>query len=314
MKKYLKISLKFIVSSVLLGYIFYTEDLSKVSETFSSVNLNYIYLSLFFLILNYVFSSLRWYYLLLDERPPLSYMIKLYFVGSFFNNFLPTSIGGDAYKIYKLGEKISSKTNAFTATFLERFLGMFVLVIISLYGFLSFSKIDILSYLFVFLIGISSFFIFMIFYPRFSYRPQKLLKLFDVLDKVHSSFLRYKKHKEIIFYSLLSSLIVQTASVLTQYFIFKSFGIDIPLDYTFFAFPLIFLSGYAIPSINSLGSQEVLYKTFFVVLISSFFISFPSGISSNIVISASFMYHLVRLFASLIGAYFYINDKEYVKK
>lgn len=304
MKKYLKISLKIIISSVLLGYIFFTNDLAKVSEVFSSVDLNYIYISLLFLIINYFFSSVRWCYLLLDKRPSLFYMVKLYFVGSFFNNFLPTSIGGDAYKIYKLGEKISSKTNAFTATFLERFLGMFALVIISMYGFLSFSEVEIFSFIFIFLLGILSFFIFMFFYPRFKIRPQRLIKFFDILDKIHSSFLRYKNQKLVIFYSLLASFIVQSASVLTQYFIFKSFGVDIPLNYAFFAFPLIFLSGYAIPSINSLGSQEVLYTTFFVTL----------GISSNIVISASFMYHLVRLLVSLFGAYFYINDKEYVKK
>lgn len=304
MKKYFKVSLKVFISSILLAFIFYNYDFNKIISIISASDLNFLLIAVFFIFINYLFSSIRWYFLLLDEKPNLLYMIKLYFVGSFFNNFLPTSIGGDAYKIYKLGEKISSKTHAFTATFLERFIGMFALVVISLYGYLTFSGVDIFSFIFIFFLGLLSFFFFMVFYPKFVFRPEKFKKFFEVLDKVHSSFLRYKKHPNLILYSVLSSFVVQVASVLTQYYVFKSLSIDLPLNFAFFAFPLIFLSGYAIPSINSLGSQEVLYTTFFTSI----------GISGTIIVSASFLYHFVRLVASLIGAYFYINDKEYVKK
>jgi uncharacterized protein (TIRG00374 family) len=301
----LQVSLKIILSLILLGYIFFTVDIKSVIQILSSVNLNYFFIAILFVILNYIFSSLRWLYLILENnKPSFFYLLKLYFVGAFFNNFLPTSIGGDAYKIYKLGEMISSKTNAFTATFLERFIGMFALVIISLYGYLSFSGVEIYSFLFVFILGLVSFFLFLLFYPKFQLRPQKLIKFFEILDKVHTSFMRYRNNKKIIFYSFLSSLIIQFSSIFSQYFVFKSLEIEIPLNFAFFSFPLIFLSGYAIPSVNSLGSQEVLYSSFFSSL----------GIASATIISASFLYHLVRLFVSLIGAYFYVNDKEYIKK
>jgi uncharacterized protein (TIRG00374 family) len=300
-----KLSLKILVSSALLGYIFYSNDLSNIGKIIASSDLNLVLVSILLVIINYVFSSIRWYFLLLEkQRPPLIYMIKLYFVGSFFNNFLPTSIGGDAYKIYKLGEKIASKTNAFTATFLERFIGMFALIIISLYGYLTFSGVEVLSFVIIFILGFLAFFLFMIFYPKYTYKPAKLAKFFEILDKIHSSFLRYKNHKKIIFYSLLSSFVIQIASIFTQYFVFLSLSTQIPLNYAFFAFPLIFLSGYAIPSVNSLGSQEILYTTFFTNL----------GVPVGTIISASFLYHFVRLVVSLIGAYYYINDKEYIKK
>jgi len=304
MKKYLSLSLKILISSILLLYLFLSYDLSNLLKLISSSNPTYLIFAIFFILINYLFSSVRWYYLLLYDKPSLLFMIKLYFVGTFFNNFLPTSIGGDAYKIYKLGEKISSKTNAFTATFLERFIGMFALIVISLYGFLTFSDVGVLSFLFIFILGLLSFIIFMIFYPKFKFKPIKLLRFFDILDKIHASFLRYRHHKRLIFISLLASFIVQVSSVLTQFFVFKSLGIDIPLNFAFFAFPLIFLSGYAIPSINSLGSQEILYTTFFSSI----------GVSVSIIISASFLYHFVRLLVSMLGAYFYVNDKEYVKK
>ncbi len=305
MKDKIKLSLKILISIILLSYILMTNDISNILSIISTSNLYFLLFSILFIVINYIFSSIRWYFLLLEkEKPGLIYMIKLYFVGSFFNNFLPTSIGGDAYKIYKLGEKISSKTNAFTATFLERFIGMFALIIISLYGYLTFSGVEFLSFIFIFLLGLLSFFVFMIFYPKFTIKPAKLVKFFDILDRIHSSFLRYRNNKKIIFYSLLSSILIQVASVLSQYFVFLSLNIEIPLNYSFFAFPLIFLSGYAIPSVNSLGSQEILYTTFFSNI----------GIAAGTIISASFLYHFVRLVVSLVGAYFYINDKEYIKK
>jgi uncharacterized protein (TIRG00374 family) len=305
MSNKVKLSLKILVSTVLLGYIFYNNDLSNIGKIISSSDLNLVLVAILLVIINYVFSSIRWYFLLLEkQRPPIIYMIKLYFVGSFFNNFLPTSIGGDAYKIYKLGEKIASKTNAFTATFLERFIGMFALIIISLYGYLTFSGVEVLSFVIIFILGFLAFFLFMIFYPKYTYKPAKLSKFFEIIDRIHLSFLRYKNHKKIIFYSLLSSFVIQIASIFTQYFVFLSLSTQIPLNYAFFAFPLIFLSGYAIPSVNSLGSQEILYTTFFTNL----------GVPIGTIISASFLYHFVRLVVSLIGAYYYINDKEYIKK
>jgi len=56
------------------------------------------------------------------------YLFKLYFVGAFFNNFMPTSIGGDVYKVYKLGKKIDSPVVGFSSVFTERFFWNFSVV------------------------------------------------------------------------------------------------------------------------------------------------------------------------------------------
>jgi uncharacterized protein (TIRG00374 family) len=302
MKRYFKLSLKIAVSLLLLIYLVNTIDFSKSLDLVLSSNTFYFSLSILLIILNYVFSSLRWKYLILSEKKiSLIYLIKLYFIGSFFNNFLPTSIGGDAYKIVKLGDKINSRTDAFTATFLERFLGMVALLGISLFGVLSFSNSNYLNFIFGFVGVLIAFLLFLVFYPKFRFDLKFFNKIFITLDKIHSSFMRYKKHPLLIFYSFISSVLVQVLSVLSQFVLFLAVNVSLPVAYSFFAFPIIFLSGYAIPSLNGLGSQDVLYQNFFLFI----------NVNKEAIIASSLLYHLARFIVSLIGGLIYLIDKKH---
>ena len=138
-KKVKNTILKILVSAGLFAYLFFTTDKEKFVSALSSFNYNYIPLIILLLILNYVVSSFRWKTLILNEnseKVSVKYLTSLYFVGSFFNNFMPTSIGGDVYKVFKLGQKIEDNADAFTATFMERFTGVIALVLISYCGLL----------------------------------------------------------------------------------------------------------------------------------------------------------------------------------
>lgn len=55
---------------------------------------------------------------------------KYYFVALFFNNFLPTSIGGDGYRIYKTIHNGRSKASAVIAVVMERLTGFGTLVVL----------------------------------------------------------------------------------------------------------------------------------------------------------------------------------------
>lgn len=49
---------------------------------------------------------------------------RLYFIGLFFNNFLPANIGGDAYKIIDLGRHEKNAMLVLSATILDRLIGL----------------------------------------------------------------------------------------------------------------------------------------------------------------------------------------------
>jgi uncharacterized protein (TIRG00374 family) len=56
---------------------------------------------------------------------------RLYFVGLFFNNFLPANVGGDAYKIIDLGRREGCGTRVFCATLLDRLIGLTGLTVLA---------------------------------------------------------------------------------------------------------------------------------------------------------------------------------------
>jgi len=135
-----KLIFKLLISGSLFAYLGTKLDFAKIGSQIQSMNPIYIPLIISLIILNYTISSVRWKMLVISGKKDelsLKYMTSLYTIGSFFNNFMPTSIGGDVYKIIKLGNKIDDKPSAAVATFAERFLGIISLILISFVGAVS---------------------------------------------------------------------------------------------------------------------------------------------------------------------------------
>ena len=61
-----------------------------------------------------------------DQVSP-AYLGKLYYIGLFFNNFMPGSVGGDVVRIYYLG-KTTSVATATTSVLFERITAGFALI------------------------------------------------------------------------------------------------------------------------------------------------------------------------------------------
>lgn len=57
--------------------------------------------------------------------------LHAYFVGLFFNNFLPSGMGGDAVKVYDVGWRSGRALETLAATVADRLLGLFVLTTIA---------------------------------------------------------------------------------------------------------------------------------------------------------------------------------------
>ena len=70
--------------------------------------------------------ALQWSWLLRAAGlvTPAREIGRLYFIGLFFNNFLPANVGGDAYKIIELGRREGCPGRVFCATLLDRMLGL----------------------------------------------------------------------------------------------------------------------------------------------------------------------------------------------
>lgn len=88
------------------------------------------------LFIGIVVSAARWSAYLDALEIPMRFAttVRLYFVGTFFNAFLPSGIGGDAYKGVRIGKVHGRYTPGFASVFLDRFAGFVALSVIGLAG------------------------------------------------------------------------------------------------------------------------------------------------------------------------------------
>ncbi len=310
MKKFLTVGVKILVSTILFGIILWRIDRQAVVETLKLLDFRYVPLILLFIVLNYVFGAVRWKKLLIYENThhiTVRYLANLYFIGAFFNNFMPTSVGGDVFKFIKLGKKIDNNAHAISATFMERFTGIVALVFVSYFGLIktlgfwvaqlpedvSSNAVLVWAFKIVLFLG----------FWIVAFMSFAVLKLFarkvSFLDKLYRAIIAYKDSRNVIISAFLTSFIIQFLAIFTQYFVYKAIGIDLPLSYALFIFPVITLAGFFVPSLNGIGVQDFLYMELFR------FVGVPVAVS----LSASILYHLSRLSVSLIGGVLYAMGK-----
>ncbi len=293
-KNTLKTIVKIIISGSLIYYLFTKKvNISEVAANFKLLDWRYVVLMALIIIIHYTISSFRWKSLLIHERSnevSRLYLLKLYFEGAFFNNFMPTSIGGDAYKIVKLGRKIKDPATGFSSVFTERFTGILMLFLI---GLLSLSKQLGWGVLVLIIWLISGFYIGM-------YVLKILSKKISFVRRIYDALMVYKDYPKVLFFAMFTSLLIQLLSIFTQYLAFRAVGIKLPVFYSLMAFPIITLAGFFIPSINGLGVQDMMYVSMFSFV----------GVSQGIAATVSITYHIVRMGVSLIGGILYALDRE----
>ena len=293
-KKNLNTAIKILVSLGLTIYLFSKKvDKTELINNFKIMNWRFLPFIFLTLIANYVIGAFRWKALLIQkgtEKVSRIYLIKLYFMGAFFNNFMPTSIGGDVYKMYTLGKKIDSQVIGFSSVFIERFTGILMLALI---GLLSMSRNLGFGVFIILLWTVSGFFIGMNVLRILSKKIKFLKKIYDAL-------MVYKDRPKVLIYAFLTSVLIQICAISTQHLIFMAVGIRLPIFYSLMAFPIITLAGFFVPSINGLGVQDALYASMFSFV----------GVSASTAISVSILYHMVRMVTSLIGGVMYALGKD----
>jgi len=301
MKKYRKLLLKVVVSLALFTIIFRNVSYESLADSFHKMDPIYLPVIFLLIVANYVVGAFRWKSFLIHENTghvTVPYLINLYFIGAFFNNFMPTSVGGDVFKVYKLGKKIGNTTDAFTATFMERFTGVVALVLVSAMALIYLLKAWGILVFAAFWLGMIVAF----------YALKFFAGKFEKINKIYQSFLMYKGNNKVLVIAFITSFVIQFIAIFTQYAVFSALGFNLPLLYSMFIIPVITLASFFIPSLNGVGVQDALYILFFgeAAYIGLFG---GVGVGTEVALSASIIYHLSRLFVSLIGGVLYALGK-----
>jgi len=129
-------AIKILVSGGLLYILLRRVDLDRLWQTARTASLIWLLGALLLYLLMILIASWRWWLLLRAQHLGLTFrsLVSSYLVATFFNNFLPSNIGGDVVRIRDTAKQAGSKTLAATIILVDRGIGLLGLVFVAALG------------------------------------------------------------------------------------------------------------------------------------------------------------------------------------
>ena len=156
-------------------------------------------------------------------------------IGYFFNNFLPTSVGGDMVKAYYASKKTNGKIGCLTSVFMDRFVGLlsfFILIFCALVLLKGELTHAIMAWPLWMTFTAMAAFLLVLVNKRIASIMLPLLARFRTLRIVHhiyTSFLAFRNKKMLFVKAFLISIGAQAISFIGVYYLIRSLYAHVPL-------------------------------------------------------------------------------------
>ncbi len=254
------------ISVGLLAWVLPRVGLADMWREIQSVQPGWLGLALALCILGTALRAYRWQALLmgLGLQAPIGRLIRLYFVGTFFNTFLPSGFGGDLVRVVELARDSRRAHEATGTVLVDRLTGILVLLAVALLA-LPFSLSVIPPALAA---GLAALAVgglmggWLLFQQRLLGRvigfiPQGLP--FGVKRQVEKVYAAISgSGPKAMAQALGVSLAFNVLLIFLNYSIAMSVGVDVPLGYFFLFVPPTSLA-LMVPSVGGLGAREWAY-------------------------------------------------------
>jgi len=118
--------IKVVIAAILLVALAFMMDWSELRTHAADMNWAIATLAFIAILLEMPVNAVKWFWSLRlhGQRFPWSYLFRVGCMGYFFNNFMPSAIGGDVYRVYRTWPAEGDKTFAVSAVFVERLVGV----------------------------------------------------------------------------------------------------------------------------------------------------------------------------------------------
>ncbi|MCH7863922.1 MAG: flippase-like domain-containing protein [Proteobacteria bacterium] len=131
-KKWLALALKFLVSGFLIWFLLSNIDLGAAKDRLLEVDPAMLGAGMLVLFVQTIIGGFRWAAVLTAIGKPLGFLksFQLFYIGAFFNQSLPSSVGGDAVRMYKAYRHGLGLRAAVNGVVLERAVTVVALVVL----------------------------------------------------------------------------------------------------------------------------------------------------------------------------------------
>ena len=314
-----RFSIKLALSGILTFLIIRKIDIKEIANVFSSVQLSFFGIAILGMIIDRFLMAYRWSTLIsaVKINIPIRKILRIYFLGAFAGNFLPSSIAPDAVRVY-YAAKISPRIGYIVSSvILDRLLGIFSLCVVVLF---SISYIYLVQKQANIQIGIGVICclitIFMLYrsdclikivnsdklgWAKRKFEGSRIRKLFV---NIYTAWQEYKHHRKAILKTLLISFGNHILSIVGIYVLSLSIGMHVSIFYLFLIVPLIVFLLMLPVSMGGIGVQEGGF-VFFLQQV---------GVSSEQALTVALLFRIATTLVSLPGGIYYAIERREAKE
>jgi uncharacterized protein (TIRG00374 family) len=280
-----------------------TQDLEQVLRHLRDMNWLLFAIALLLFLAGSFVRAYRWGTLVWSQGIHVGWLrlVGLYFVGSFFNLFLPTGLGGDAVKMYELSRDDGRTAEAISSVVVDRFVGLFVLfamaVLALLGGYRLVGSEVLLAIAGVFLACLIALALLLqrTWIETWGRRLglDRLLGRIRILRELYASVRLYRTVD--LLRATAASVVWNLMLIVGNYLLGLAVGIDLSLYFYFLFIPIISVL-LMLPSIGGLGIREGAYVLLFSQV----------GVANSQALALAFAFDLYLLINGLVGALVYL--------
>lgn len=303
--------LRVLVSLGFLGLLIYfiRDEIPTIFSTLRNVDRKLFVLAILIYLSTVVVLSRRLQLIFAAEEVKISLgaACNLTFIGYFFNNFLPTSVGGDIVKAMCAARITGHPVKSVTSVLMDRIFGLFTFILIpsvSLFFVQEMNpKVQTVIYSFLIFSGLCFVLLFNRSVARQFHFVESLLdriRLGSKARRIYDGLHNFRNHRGVIVQAMLLSVASQCVGLLSVYLLGVALGAPREtMPYFFLLIPVVHLIS-MLPSLNGLGIREVAYV---------YFLKGPIGTDRAAAIGILWLALLI--FLSLIGGLIYLFRHDY---
>ena len=304
-------TLKIVVSSALLYVLLSRVDLGRLWTIARTASPSWLAGSLGLYFVMVVVSAWRWDLLLKAQHVHLRFgtLLNSFLVATFFNNFLPSNIGGDVVRIRDTSRAAGSKTAATTIILVDRGIGLLGLVFVAAVGATMAARVSdavgplgpgVLWLILAGAIALATPVLLMPDRVTRALRPLRALHqewVEERIARLSSSLARFGKTPRALIACFGGAILVQAVLVFFYAAIARAIHLDVPLFHLAIIVPVSFIVQMAPISVNGFGVREATFVFYFRQL----------GIPIEPALALSFIGAALVMLFSVTGAVAYLT-------